>query len=93
MASSRPGFSHPRRRLHRPKLTGNPNVKDDWYTNTKTGEQIDFITFARSEGQDSSLLLSCGALASPTSCRVIPALSLWAPMTPGATESGFLLDD
>jgi hypothetical protein len=27
-------------------------------------------------GQDGSLLLSCGALASPTSCRFIPALSL-----------------
>ena len=27
-------------------------------------------------GQDGSLLLSCGALSSPTSCRFIPALSL-----------------
>jgi pyruvate/2-oxoacid:ferredoxin oxidoreductase beta subunit len=32
-------------------LTGNPNVKEDWYTNPKTGESVDFITFARSEGR------------------------------------------
>lgn len=32
-------------------LTGNPNQKADWYVNPKTGEQVDFITFARSEGR------------------------------------------
>jgi pyruvate ferredoxin oxidoreductase beta subunit len=32
-------------------LHGNPNIKDDWYTNPKTGEPVDFITFARSEGR------------------------------------------
>jgi hypothetical protein len=32
-------------------LAGNPNVKDDWYVNPKTGEAVDFITFARSEGR------------------------------------------
>jgi pyruvate/2-oxoacid:ferredoxin oxidoreductase beta subunit len=32
-------------------LKGNPAVKDDWYVIPKTGEQIDFITFARSEGR------------------------------------------
>ena len=32
-------------------LKGNPAVKDDWYTIRKTGETIDFITFARSEGR------------------------------------------
>lgn len=32
-------------------LQGNPAQKDDWYTNPKTGETIDFITFARSEGR------------------------------------------
>ena len=32
-------------------LVGNPNVKEDWYTNPKTGEAVDFITFARSEGR------------------------------------------
>jgi hypothetical protein len=32
-------------------LVGNPNVKDDWYKNPKTGEPVDFITFARSEGR------------------------------------------
>ena len=32
-------------------LQGNPAMKEDWYTNPKTGEQIDFITFARSEGR------------------------------------------
>ena len=32
-------------------LKGNPSVKEDWYTVPKTGEVIDFITFARSEGR------------------------------------------
>ena len=32
-------------------LAGNPNMKDDWYINPKTGEPVDFITFARSEGR------------------------------------------
>jgi pyruvate/2-oxoacid:ferredoxin oxidoreductase beta subunit/NAD-dependent dihydropyrimidine dehydrogenase PreA subunit len=32
-------------------LVGNPNVKDDWYVHPKTGEPVDFITFARSEGR------------------------------------------
>ena len=32
-------------------LKGNPTVKEDWYTIPKTGEVIDFITFARSEGR------------------------------------------
>jgi pyruvate/2-oxoacid:ferredoxin oxidoreductase beta subunit/Pyruvate/2-oxoacid:ferredoxin oxidoreductase delta subunit len=32
-------------------LVGNPNVKDDWYVHPKTGEPIDFVCFARSEGR------------------------------------------
>lgn len=32
-------------------LKGNPAVKEDWYRIPKTGEVIDFITFARSEGR------------------------------------------
>jgi len=32
-------------------LQGNPAQKEDWYTNPKTGEVMDFITFARSEGR------------------------------------------
>ncbi len=32
-------------------LKGNPAVKDDWYTIRKTGETIDFIYFARTEGR------------------------------------------
>ncbi len=32
-------------------LKGNPAMKEDWYTVKKTGETIDFITFARSEGR------------------------------------------
>jgi pyruvate ferredoxin oxidoreductase beta subunit len=32
-------------------LVGNPNVKDDWYVHPKTGEQIDFVYFARTEGR------------------------------------------
>ena len=32
-------------------LQGNPAVKADWYKNPKTGETVDFIDFARSEGR------------------------------------------
>jgi len=32
-------------------LQGNPAVNDDWWTNPKTGQQVDFIDFARSEGR------------------------------------------
>jgi len=32
-------------------LVGNPNVKQDWYIHPKTGEAIDFIYFARTEGR------------------------------------------
>lgn len=32
-------------------LQGNPAVKDDWYVNPKTGQEVDFIEFCRSEGR------------------------------------------
>jgi pyruvate/2-oxoacid:ferredoxin oxidoreductase beta subunit/NAD-dependent dihydropyrimidine dehydrogenase PreA subunit len=32
-------------------LQGNPAVKDDWYLNPKTKEEVNFIDFARSEGR------------------------------------------
>src|SRR5262249_28471842 len=32
-------------------LQGNPAVTEDWWTNPKTGEVVDFIDFARSEGR------------------------------------------
>ena len=32
-------------------LQGNPSMKDDWWTNPKTGEVVDFIDFCRSEGR------------------------------------------
>jgi hypothetical protein len=32
-------------------LQGNPAMKEDWYTNPKSGEVVDFIMFARSEGR------------------------------------------
>ena len=32
-------------------LVGNPAVKDDWYVNPKTKEEVTFIDFARSEGR------------------------------------------
>jgi hypothetical protein len=32
-------------------LQGNPATTEDWWTNPKTGEQVDFIDFARSEGR------------------------------------------
>ncbi|MCE9526690.1 MAG: 4Fe-4S binding protein [Planctomycetales bacterium] len=32
-------------------LQGNPAINEDWWTNPKTGEIVDFIDFARSEGR------------------------------------------
>ncbi len=32
-------------------LQGNPAMKEEWYTNPKTGDVVDFIEFARSEGR------------------------------------------
>jgi hypothetical protein len=32
-------------------LQGNPAINDDWWLNPKTGDQVDFIDFARSEGR------------------------------------------
>ncbi len=32
-------------------LQGNPAISDDWWNNPKTGEQVDFIDFCRSEGR------------------------------------------
>jgi pyruvate/2-oxoacid:ferredoxin oxidoreductase beta subunit len=32
-------------------LTGNPSKEKDWYINPKTGEQIDFTYFAKTEGR------------------------------------------
>ncbi|MCH2131580.1 MAG: thiamine pyrophosphate-dependent enzyme [Pirellulaceae bacterium] len=32
-------------------LQGNPAVNDDWWTNPKTGERVDFVEFCRSEGR------------------------------------------
>jgi pyruvate/2-oxoacid:ferredoxin oxidoreductase beta subunit/NAD-dependent dihydropyrimidine dehydrogenase PreA subunit len=32
-------------------LQANPAVKEDWWTNPKTGETVDFIDFCRSEGR------------------------------------------
>ncbi|MDZ4784339.1 MAG: thiamine pyrophosphate-dependent enzyme [Planctomycetia bacterium] len=32
-------------------LQGNPAVNDDWWINPKTGKQVDFVDFARSEGR------------------------------------------
>ncbi len=32
-------------------LQGNPAMKEDWFANPKTGEVVDFIDFARSEGR------------------------------------------
>ncbi|MCA9266978.1 MAG: hypothetical protein KDA41_00830 [Planctomycetales bacterium] len=39
---------HLRERL---SLQGNPAMKDDWWTNPKSGEVVNFIDFARSEGR------------------------------------------
>jgi pyruvate/2-oxoacid:ferredoxin oxidoreductase beta subunit len=32
-------------------LQGNPDLKEDWARHPKTGEVIDFVTFARTEGR------------------------------------------
>jgi pyruvate/2-oxoacid:ferredoxin oxidoreductase beta subunit len=32
-------------------LKGNPALKEDWYKNPKTGETVDFVFFARTEGR------------------------------------------
>ncbi len=32
-------------------LQGNPAVNEDWWTNPKTGQQVDFLDFCRSEGR------------------------------------------
>jgi pyruvate ferredoxin oxidoreductase beta subunit len=32
-------------------LQGNPSVKEDWFKNPKSGEEVTFIDFARSEGR------------------------------------------
>jgi pyruvate/2-oxoacid:ferredoxin oxidoreductase beta subunit len=32
-------------------LQGNPSVNDDWWTNPKSGDVVDFIDFCRSEGR------------------------------------------
>jgi hypothetical protein len=32
-------------------LQGNPSVNEDWWMNPKTGQQVDFLDFARSEGR------------------------------------------
>ncbi|MBI4467130.1 MAG: 4Fe-4S binding protein [Acidobacteria bacterium] len=32
-------------------LRGNPAVKEDWYVNPKTGQPVDFMAFARTEGR------------------------------------------
>ena len=32
-------------------LTGNPAPNKDWYVNPKTGEEINFLSFAKTEGR------------------------------------------
>jgi pyruvate/2-oxoacid:ferredoxin oxidoreductase beta subunit/Pyruvate/2-oxoacid:ferredoxin oxidoreductase delta subunit len=32
-------------------LAGNPALKEDWYTDPKTGQPLDFVEFARTEGR------------------------------------------
>jgi pyruvate/2-oxoacid:ferredoxin oxidoreductase beta subunit len=39
------------RMSERLSLQGNPAKNQDWYVNPKTGEQIDFIYFAKTEGR------------------------------------------
>ena len=37
--------------MHRLSLKGNPVPEKDWYVDPKTGQRVDFITFARGEGR------------------------------------------
>ena len=46
-------------------LQGNPAVKEDWYVNPKTKEQLTFLDFGRSEGRFSKHFDKDGN-ASPT---------------------------
>ena len=39
------------RMSERISLQGNPAIRDDWYTNPKTGKPLDFVEFARTEGR------------------------------------------
>jgi hypothetical protein len=39
------------RMSERLSLQGNPAKNKDWYVNPKTGEQIDFLYFAKTEGR------------------------------------------
>ena len=32
-------------------LQGNPSLKEDWYMDPKSGQPVDFVTFARTEGR------------------------------------------
>jgi len=42
-------------------LQGNPSVKEDWFTNAKTGAPLDFTAFARTEGRFSRHFDAVGA--------------------------------
>jgi pyruvate/2-oxoacid:ferredoxin oxidoreductase alpha subunit/pyruvate/2-oxoacid:ferredoxin oxidoreductase beta subunit/Pyruvate/2-oxoacid:ferredoxin oxidoreductase gamma subunit/ferredoxin len=50
-----PLFVHDPRRgenlAERLDLKGNPAVKEDWFVNPKTGEPVDFVAFAKTEGR------------------------------------------
>jgi pyruvate/2-oxoacid:ferredoxin oxidoreductase beta subunit len=39
------------RMSERLSLQGNPAVKEDWYMDPKSGQPVDFVTFARTEGR------------------------------------------
>jgi pyruvate ferredoxin oxidoreductase beta subunit len=32
-------------------LQGNPAMKEDWFTEPKTGQPVNFVTFAKTEGR------------------------------------------
>nr|MDP9262910.1 thiamine pyrophosphate-binding protein [Acidobacteriota bacterium] len=32
-------------------LQGNPSLKEDWYMDSKSGQPVDFVAFARTEGR------------------------------------------
>jgi pyruvate ferredoxin oxidoreductase beta subunit len=58
-------------------LKGNPAIEDDWYTNRKTGETIDFIHFARTEGRFSKHFGADGTASEALHLAQLDRLKNW----------------
>lgn len=58
-------------------LQGNPAMKEDWFTNPKTGQVVDFIDFARSEGRFSKHFDKDGNASETISAARADRLANW----------------